>query len=74
MESKAGALLDKIITKSTCKHHWVIETPEKATSKGVCKLCGEVKIFDNVIEQFIPAKDKATELNLSDILESEDVR
>jgi hypothetical protein len=30
-----------------CKHHWVIESPHGATSKGRCKLCHEVKEFRN---------------------------
>jgi len=30
-----------------CKHHWKIESPNGATSSGVCKLCGEVKEFSN---------------------------
>jgi hypothetical protein len=30
-----------------CKHHWVIESPQGATSLGRCKLCGEAKEFRN---------------------------
>lgn len=30
-----------------CPHHWIIETPEGPTSKGVCKLCGAEKTFKN---------------------------
>jgi len=30
-----------------CRHHWLIETPRGATSKGVCKLCGQEKEFRN---------------------------
>jgi hypothetical protein len=73
MESKVGALLDKIVTRSTCRHHWVIETPERATSQGVCKLCGEVKIFENVIEEFVPAKDSTVNLDLSKVLDGEEI-
>ena len=73
MESKRGAVLDKVVTRSTCKHYWVIETPEKATSKGVCKLCGEVKIFHNVIEEFVPAKDNTAKLDLSEVLDFEEI-
>lgn len=73
MESKSGALLDRIVPRSTCRHHWVIEMPEGATSKGVCKLCGEVKMFDNVIEEFVPAKDNTVNLDLSEILDSDEI-
>lgn len=30
-----------------CRHHWLIETPQGATSRGVCKLCGQEKEFRN---------------------------
>lgn len=33
--------------QSSCKHHWIIETPDGETSRGVCKLCGAVKDFEN---------------------------
>ncbi|HEU4759664.1 MAG TPA: hypothetical protein VFT91_06740 [Dehalococcoidia bacterium] len=31
----------------TCQHHWLIETPRGATSKGRCKRCGEEREFRN---------------------------
>ena len=30
-----------------CKHHWVIESPQGATSAGRCKVCGEIREFRN---------------------------
>ncbi len=30
-----------------CRHHWVIESPQGATSMGKCKVCGEIKEFRN---------------------------
>jgi hypothetical protein len=30
-----------------CRHHWVIASPEGATSIGRCKLCNEVREFRN---------------------------
>lgn len=30
-----------------CRHHWVIETPNGATSLGVCKRCGRRKRYPN---------------------------
>jgi hypothetical protein len=73
MESKVGAILDKSITKSTCKHHWIIEVPEGPTSKGVCKLCGEIKIFDNIVEELVPNKESKGTANLADLVDIEEV-
>lgn len=39
-------------TVPTCRHHWKIETPQGALSRGVCKLCGAVKEFRNSIESY----------------------
>lgn len=30
-----------------CLHHWIIETPHGATSRGTCKHCGTRKRFPN---------------------------
>lgn len=30
-----------------CVHHWVIETPAGAVSRGECKRCGEMRFFPN---------------------------
>jgi hypothetical protein len=30
-----------------CRHHWVIESPQGATSMGRCKRCNEVREFRN---------------------------
>lgn len=40
-------------TEQTCRHHWVIETPHGATSRGVCKHCGAVKRFPNAAEDYL---------------------
>ena len=32
-----------------CVHHWIIEPPTEAVSKGVCRLCGAEKEFDNML-------------------------
>ena len=33
-----------------CVHHWVIDPPNGAISKGRCKVCGEEKEFRNSFE------------------------
>ncbi len=40
-------------TAEPCRHHWVIDTPDGAMSGGVCRLCGEHKLFANVFEDTI---------------------
>lgn len=30
-----------------CLHHWIVETPHGATSRGLCKRCGASKRFPN---------------------------
>ncbi len=32
---------------SGCTHHWLIDLPEGPVSKGVCRLCGEEREFNN---------------------------
>ena len=34
----------------SCRHHWLIETPNGATSRGVCKRCGAKKRYPNVAD------------------------
>ena len=33
--------------KVKCAHHWMIESPTKPTSRGICKLCGAEREFRN---------------------------
>ena len=35
------------MTTTQCAHHWIIETPDGPLSKGVCRLCGEERDFNN---------------------------
>ncbi len=35
------------IEAPTCQHHWLIESPSGATSRGRCKRCGEERDFRN---------------------------
>ncbi len=30
-----------------CTHHWVIDAADGHLSRGVCKLCGQVREFEN---------------------------
>jgi len=35
------------MTKKSCTHYWLIETPAGPTSDGVCQHCHEVRTFNN---------------------------
>ena len=41
-----------IIAEDECRHHWVIESPSGPTSRGVCKLCGTEKEFQNLVREY----------------------
>ncbi len=36
-----------------CRHHWVIESPHGAVSKGVCKLCKAEREFPNSAQDYL---------------------
>ena len=46
-----------------CQHHWVIDAPNGPVSRGVCKLCQEVREFENSIDvnKWIPAKTRTSD-------------
>jgi hypothetical protein len=64
MRSRVGAVLERPVAKAMCKHHWIIEPASGPTSRGVCKLCGEVKLFDNVLADLLSASDSFTPFNI----------
>ncbi len=43
----------------TCRHHWMIEFSQDATSKGACRLCGEEREFSNNLQPATGSRDKA---------------
>jgi hypothetical protein len=47
---------------SECRHHWIIESPQGATSWGVCKLCGVKKEFPNSASDSLWEGDPGTAL------------
>ena len=40
----------RVLAEGACPHHWIIEPAKGATSKGVCRLCGAVKSFNNSMD------------------------
>lgn len=59
METGTGALIERPSKKGICRHHWIIEPPNGPVSKGVCKLCGEVKVFDNILADLMLNDDSS---------------
>ena len=47
----------EIVEKPSCAHHWVIATPNGATSVGRCKVCGTEKEFPNSAEDGLWERD-----------------
>lgn len=40
------------MTKRKCVHHYIIESPRgRKENRGVCKLCGRVKLFPATLEK-----------------------
>ena len=33
-----------------CQHQWIIESPAGPSSDGVCRICGEHRVFQNYID------------------------
>jgi hypothetical protein len=46
-----------------CRHHWVIESPQGATSLGRCKLCHEVREFRNSAADTLWEGDPMSSIN-----------
>ena len=46
-----------ITDKPACTHHWVIASPNGATSTGRCKVCGMQKEFPNSAEDGLWERD-----------------
>jgi hypothetical protein len=49
-KKKATATEQPEATAEGCVHHWVIDPPNGAVSKGRCKACGEEREFRNSFE------------------------
>jgi len=43
-----------------CQHHWIIDSPHGATSRGRCKVCGTTKRFPNAAEDALWASGGST--------------
>lgn len=59
LESKQK--VQEVQDTSGCAHHWVIETPSGPLSKGVCRICGMEKKFQNYLENSVWTSDVSLE-------------
>lgn len=50
-EAEVAAKQEATQEAAVCAHHWVLEPNDHPTSLGVCRLCKEVKEFNNFIER-----------------------
>jgi len=49
---EAGARPEEHQDENECRHYWLIDSPNGATSQGICKFCGEEKDFYNSVPEF----------------------
>ncbi|MDO8568885.1 MAG: hypothetical protein Q7R57_09265 [Dehalococcoidales bacterium] len=61
VEVEVGGVVVEEMPK--CCHYWVIESPNGYNSRGVCKLCGEERIFNNSAERYLIKKRYAGQNN-----------
>ena len=64
MKQKVDKKPEKKIAKKDCNHYWVIEVANGPTSSGVCKYCGEIKVFLNAFPPANPLKRQNNPLDL----------
>ena len=68
---KDAPVEDAVKEENSCKHHWIIEAADGATSMGICKLCGEEKEFYNWMPDFSTTSKRGNrDFELSDVIGS----
>jgi hypothetical protein len=70
-EAKAGPIVE-----ISCCHHWIIEAAIDSLSKGVCRLCGEEKLFRNQLQwaEIVPPRAVKSRRQANDITITSDQR
>ena len=49
-DEKELAGLKEHEVQGECRHYWIIDSPAGPASKGICRLCGEERLFQNYLE------------------------
>src|SRR5712692_7507741 len=52
-ERKPEMRAETVVGAPSCQHHWLIETPRGAMSRGRCKSCGEEREFRNSANDYV---------------------
>jgi hypothetical protein len=47
---QADDSIELVVEEEICAHHWLIESPNGPTSRGTCKVCGELREFKNSVQ------------------------
>ena len=53
--------------KVKCAHYWMIESPTRPTSRGVCKLCGAEREFRNLVPYHLAGSTVCDTSDLPDV-------
>lgn len=56
---KVEAAPEEPVARDKCRHYWIIESPNGPTSRGVCKLCGAEKEFQNSFPESFWERDRS---------------
>lgn len=59
MGSQISLEEQQVVSPRGCRHHWIIETPNGATSRGLCKRCGTSKRFPNAADDALGDASRA---------------
>ena len=59
MRSKVKLAPEQPVARDGCRHYWIIESPNGPTSRGVCKLCGAEKEFQNSFPELFWERDRS---------------
>jgi hypothetical protein len=50
ISDQGAGIGSEVLQAPSCRHQWLIDTPAGPSSRGVCRLCGEERQFQNYIE------------------------
>lgn len=71
MRNRSNVREKKSAVKTACRHYWVIEVASGPTSRGVCRICGEERVFQNSWTDAGYGGKDARVLDLPNMLEDE---
>lgn len=72
MRNRSNLKVNEPAETKACRHYWHIEEADGPVSRGICRICGEEKEFQNSwVSSSYMGKD-ARVFDLPNMLESED--